>query len=398
MRRTPTPALLLAAILTLGTALSGCGLGSEARTTRGAGPGATGSSSQVTPGAPEATPTKADLAYDRLTPQQRVGQLFMFGMTTTGPSEEMYAALVEHQSGNVFLRGQSDEGAAAVRAVTDEIAAATTYAGVRPFVSADQEGGNAQALEGEGFSEMPTALTQGTQERRDLKLDAREWASELRGAGVNVDLAPVGDVVPAEVGAANAPIGFFRRQYGSTPEVVKPAVSAFITGMQKESVATSVKHFPGIGRATGNTDSDATAVDPTVPGDPYLAPFRRAVQAGAAFVMVSSATYPELDADNRACFSPLVLQEMLRGDLGFEGVIISDSFGSAAVAGTPPGERAVRYFRAGGTMLLDTNYLDAAPMSQAVLAEMERDPAFAAIVESDVRLVLAAKERFGLLD
>lgn len=401
MRRSLTPPLapLLAPLLGLGltATLAGCGIGGSDQAAPGSAPASrpAGSSDAAAPEAAE--PTAVDRAYDALTPRQRVGQLFMFGVTTTGPTDEMYAELEEYEAGNVFLRGQSDEGVAAVRAVTDRVAASTTYAGVRPFVSADQEGGNAQALEGEGFSEMPTAVTQGTQDREDLKADAREWATELLAAGVNFDLAPVGDVVPAEIGVANAPIGFFRRQYGSTPAEVKPAVSAFITGMQQERVATSVKHFPGIGRATGNTDSDATVTDPTELRDPFLAPFRRAIRADTAFVMVSSATHPAIDPDNRASFSSVVLQDMLRDDLGFEGVIISDSFGSASVAGTPPGERAVRYFRAGGTMLLDTNYLDLAPMSRAVLAEMDADPEFARVVEDAVRLVLAAKERFGLL-
>jgi len=348
--------------------------------------------------APAAAPTRADAAYERMTEQQRIGQLFMFGMTTTGPTPEMYAEMAEHAGGNVFLRGQSDAGVEGVRAITDQIVAGTTVAGVRPFVSADQEGGNAQALEGEGFSEMPTAVTQGTQVRADLKADARVWARELLAAGVNFDLAPVADVVPADIGAENAPIGYFRRQYGDAPDVVKPAVSAFVKGMAKEQVATSIKHFPGLGRATGNTDSDASATDPTVPDDPYLAPFQRGVKAGAAFVMVSSANYPAIDTDNRACFSSVVMEQMLRGDLGFEGVIISDSFGSASVAGTPPGERALRFFTAGGTMLLDTNYLDLEPMTTAVLAATREDPAFAATIEADVRLVLETKERFGLLD
>lgn len=403
MRRPSTPALLLA----LSLALTGCGLGSErtapARTASPtlappAAEAAPTRSPTLVPPVAEAAPTRAQLAYDRMTPRQRVGQLLMVGMTTTGPSEEMYAALAEQEGGNVFLRGRSDDGVAAVREVTDRIAATSTYAGVRPFVSADQEGGHVQALKGDGFSEMPTGLTQGAMERAALKTDARQWATELLAAGVNLNLAPVGDVVPADVGVDNAPIGFFQRQYGSTPEVVKPAVSAFVNGMQKESVATSVKHFPGLGRATGNTDSDPSVTDPTVPDDPFLAPFRRAVKAGAPFVMVSSANYPALDPDNRACFSPVVLQEMLRGDLGFEGVVLSDSFGSASLADLRPGERALRYFRAGGTMLLDTNYLDLAPMSRAVLAEMAADPAFAATIEADVRLVLAAKERFGLID
>lgn len=386
-------ALLLAWLL----ALTGCATSAPAPAPTS---GPSGAPTPVRPAetATASPRTKADLAYDRMDPQQRVGQLFMFGVTTTGPSEEMYDEVAAHQVGNAFLRGSSDLGVDATAETTDRVERVATVEGVRPFVSADQEGGNAQALEGEGFSEMPTGLTQGRQDQGDLRADARTWAGELLAAGVNLDLAPVADVVPAEVGAGNDPIGYFRRQYGYTPETASAGVRAFVRGVQTGGVATSTKHFPGLGRATGNTDSDPTATDPTVRGDAFLAPFAAGVRAGSAFVMVSSATYPGIDPDRRACFSPLVIRDMLRGDLAFEGVVVSDSFGSASVSSVRPGRRAMRFLEAGGTMVLDTNYLDAEPMTTAVLGRMDRDPAFAALVEEDVRLVLAAKERFGLID
>ena len=282
-------------------------------------------------------PSTVDLAYARMTPQQRVGQLFMFGVTSTGPSKEMYDELAEHTTGNVFLRGPSDLGAEATVKITNRMKTVATVAGVGPFISADQEGGNAQSLQGKGFSEIPTGVTQGEQQPRDLRADARSWSRELLAAGVNLDLAPIADVVPAEIGVSNEPIGLFRRQYGSTPETASAGVQAFVRGMQKGAVATSLKHFPGLGRATGNTDSDPAATDPTVRGDALLEPFAAGVRVGSAFVMVSSAKYPGIDPDRRACFSSVVMRDMLRGDLGFHGVVISDSFGSASVSSVPAG-------------------------------------------------------------
>ena len=340
----------------------------------------------------------ADLAYARMSARQRVGQLFMFGVTSTGPPVEVYDALAAHATGNMFLLGRSDLGVEATGGITGRLKAVASVAGVRPFIAADQEGGNVQSLRGEGFSEMPTGVAQGELRPGDLRADARSWSRELRAAGVNLDLAPVADVVPAEVGVSNDPIGYFRRQYGFTPGTASPGVRAFVRGMQKGAVATAVKHFPGLGRATGNTDFDPTATDPTVRADPLLEPFAAGVRAGSPFVMVSSATYPGIEPARRACFSSVVLRDMLRGDLGFEGVIISDSFATPSVSSVPAGRRALRFLKAGGTMVLDTNHLDAGPMSTAVLGRMKRDPAFAELVEADVRLVLAAKERFGLID
>jgi beta-N-acetylhexosaminidase len=374
-------------------------LGGCATPDSAAGPGTHAApTSKAGTGAATIAPSTVDLAYARMTPQQRVGQLFMFGVTSTGPPKEMYDELAEHTTGNVFLRGPSDLGAEATVKITNRMKTVATVAGVGPFISADQEGGSAQSLQGKGFSEIPTGVTQGEQQPRDLRADARSWSRELLAAGVNLDLAPIADVVPAEIGVSNEPIGLFRRQYGSTPETASAGVQAFVRGMQKGAVATSLKHFPGLGRATGNTDSDPAATDPTVRGDALLEPFAAGVRVGSAFVMVSSAKYPGIDPDRRACFSSVVMRDMLRGDLGFHGVVISDSFGSASLSSVPAGRRAIRFLEAGGTMVLDTNYLDAGPMSTAVLGRMERDPAFADLVEANVRLVLLAKERFGLID
>ncbi|WP_205472789.1 glycoside hydrolase family 3 protein [Nocardioides sp. SYSU D00038] len=341
--------------------------------------------------------TPAERAYARMTPEERVGQLFMFGVASTGPTEVQLLQLQAFGGGNAFLRGPSELGVEAMAELTAEVDDDATFAGVRPFISADQEGGNAQALEGPGFSQMPTALEQADLGRSGLKRAARGWARELLDAGVNLNLAPVADVVPPDVGTANEPIGFFHRQYGGTPDEVDPAIGAYVRGMQSVGVAAAVKHFPGLGRATGNTDSDPTATDPTTRRDPLLAPFRKGIKAGTDFVMVSSAHHPAIDPEARACFSPVVMRTMLREELGFGGVIISDSFGSASVADVRPGERAIRFLEAGGTMVLDTNSYDLEPMSRAVLARAEADPAFAELVRDNVMLVLETKARYGLV-
>lgn len=356
-------------------------------------------SSPSSSSSPSASPTAsaATAAYDRLSPEQRVGQLFVIGVTSDAPTQEQVDRLRSGAGGNVFLRGRNELGVQAQAAVDDRLRALTTHAGVRPFIAADQEGGGAQGLTGDGFEEMPSAVRQGQQPPPELRADATTWAMQLLDAGVTLDLAPVADVVPADVGTSNAPIGSFYRQYGDNPASVGRSTAAFVRGMNDASLASTLKHFPGLGRATGNTDSDPSATDPTTRNDPYLAAYRPAVRAGVPFLMVSSANYPAIDADNRACFSPYVLATMIRKDLDFDGVIISDSFGSASLASTPPGVRATRFLAAGGTMVLDTNWLDLGRMSTAVLTKAASDEDFAATVERDVLLVLEAKVRAGLI-
>jgi beta-N-acetylhexosaminidase len=163
-------------------------------------------------------------------------------------------------------------------------------------------------------------------------------------------------------------------------------------------VATTVKHFPGLGRASGNTDTAAHVTDPTTRHDPYLRPFRDGVEAGTQFVMVSSATYPHIDPGRPACFSSVIIRHLLRDDLGFDGVVISDDLGSSALARMSPSRRAVRFFEAGGTMLLDTTIGQIPDMIRAVAAKQAGSRAFARSLRSAEMAVLVAKARASLVN
>ncbi len=116
------------------------------------------------------------------------------------------------------------------------------------------------------------------------------------------------------------------------------------------------------------------------------------------FVMGSSATYPRIDPAEQATFSSVVVTDLLRERLGFDGVVISDDLGNArAVRDVPAGERAVRFLAAGGTSVLTVEPAIVPEMIDAVLARGEADPSFAATVDDAVRSSLLAKDRVGLL-
>src|SRR5207237_6117399 len=133
--------------------------------------------------------------------------------------------------------------------------------------------------------------------------DAAEWGRELVSAGVNLNFAPVMDVVPPGADAQNQPIGALRREFGHDPVTTGRHGAAFIRGMESARVATSAKHFPGLGRVVGNTDFTAQVVDTaTAPNDPYLRSFRSAIRAGVPFVMVALATSTRSDPDRLAVF------------------------------------------------------------------------------------------------
>ncbi|MDO9377718.1 MAG: glycoside hydrolase family 3 N-terminal domain-containing protein [Nocardioidaceae bacterium] len=329
---------------------------------------------------------------------QRVGQVLMTGSTASRADPRALRAVTHHHVGNVMLTGRSSRGAAATAAVSARLQARATRAatrGVPLLVATDQEGGTVQVLKGRGFSAIPTATRQGARSSAALRTDARRWGRQLRRAGVTMNLAPVLDTVPPGFASRNPPIGALHRSYGGSTTRVATRGTAFARGMRQAGVAPVVKHFPGLGRVTANTDTTRRVVDRrTTRRDPYLRPFRTAIEAGAPVVMMSSATYTRIDPRHAAAFSPTMIGSVLRGDLGFGGVVMSDDLSNArAVAHLGVGERATRFVAAGGDLVLAVDPAQAGTMHAALLRRARTDPRFRARVDAAAMRVLTLKLR-----
>jgi beta-N-acetylhexosaminidase len=338
-------------------------------------------------------------ALGNLTLAQRVGQLFLVGVDGNVAGPELTAAERAYHFGSLLLNKTAVGTAAlaAQAAVMQKLASSGT-GGVRFFIAANQEGGQIQQLSGPGFATMPSELEQGTWGLSTLRATATDWGTDLRAAGVNLDVAPVMDVVPQAVAASNAPIGALDREYGFSPVANGEHGTAFIEGMAAAGVMTVAKHFPGLGRVTGNTDFTSDVVDNvTTASDPYLNSFRAAVGAGVPMVMIALATYAKIDPNELAVFSPTVMR-LLRGGLGFGGVIASDDLGqAAAVQAIPPARRATGFLTAGGDLITSQTLGPAEQMAAAVLAKASGNAAFRATVDAAAHHVLAAKQAAGLL-
>ncbi|WP_460932605.1 glycoside hydrolase family 3 N-terminal domain-containing protein [Phycicoccus ginsengisoli] len=349
--------------------------------------------------------TAADLAhaaYNRMSNAQRIGQLFMVGTPATGLSSAAASAIGTYHVGNVILTGRSTAGAAPVRALTahlDRLATGTATAGVPLWISTDQEGGYVQVLQGSGFLRMPTALTMGTWSTTTLTSSARTWGGQLRRSGVDMNLAPVLDTVPAATASTNPPIGYWHREFGHTPSVVTTKGCGFLSGERSADLAMTAKHFPGLGYVTANTDTTPGVKDyVTTTTSGSLAPFRSAVSTGVPVVMMSSAIYTKIDGSRPAVFSPTVVTGLLRNNLGFRGVVMSDDLGNAkAVAAWSPGDRAVRFINAGGDEVLTVNAATIPAMVKAVTVRVATDPGFRGKVAAAAMRVLTAKAAEGLL-
>jgi beta-N-acetylhexosaminidase len=337
---------------------------------------------------------RVDATLGTLDRRARVAQLFVVGVPLGDlPAGDQLAA---DGVGGIFLRGRSSAPVAELAAAT----ARWTAGPLHPWVATDQEGGAVQALSGPGFRDLPPALRQGALPPEQLAALADGMGADLAAAGVDLDLAPVADVVPPGTAARNAPIGAFSRQYGDTADEVVTAAGAVVHGLGAHGVTATVKHFPGLGAVRGNTDYTAGVTDTTTTRDSaQVTGF--GTLAGLAehpFVMVSSATYALIDGGAPAVFSPVVVTDLLRGSLGFRGVVVTDDVGDAeAVRSVPPGDRAVRFLQAGGTLVLTVRASVYPAMLQALLDRDAADPAFAATVDAAVRTALVAKARAGLL-
>ncbi|HEU4568667.1 MAG TPA: glycoside hydrolase family 3 N-terminal domain-containing protein [Marmoricola sp.] len=339
---------------------------------------------------------------DQMTLAQRVGQLFMVGTPATGASAATLRTITRQHVGSVILTGRSHRGVAATAQVSAALQSRTTAwatDGVRLFVATDQEGGEVQVLNGTGFADIPTALVQGRWVLSRLHDDAVSWGRQLHRAGVNLDLAPVLDTVPSPRAAAhNPPIGWYDREFGYTTKRVGNHGRAFLRGMDAAGVATSGKHFPGLGRVHANTDITSGVTDRvTRRHDPYFAPFEKAVRAGLPVMMMSTAYYSRLDPKRPAAFSPYVIGTILRGDLGFRGVVVSDSLDTPQVGAWKPGRRATMFVHAGGDLALVTDPRVLPAMYDAVLTRARTYPAFARLVNRAALRVLTAKQHYGLL-
>jgi beta-N-acetylhexosaminidase len=331
---------------------------------------------------------------------QRIGQLFLVGIAGA-PAADVARPVRTYHFGSLLWQGTSTAGVAADRQASQAIqalASSAATARVRFFIAANQEGGQVQELQGPGFSVIPPALAQGQLSTAELQRQAAAWGRELRSAGVNLDLAPVMDVVPAATASQNAPIGALQREFGHTPQITGSHGVAFIHGMKQAGVATTAKHFPGLGQVAGNTDYTSGVVDTTTgPNSPYLQSFRTAIKAGVPFVMVALATYTRIDPHHLAAFSSRIMR-LLRQQLHFGGVVVSDDLGAAAaVAGLSPANRAIDFLAAGGDLITSQSLPAAIAMDQAILARAAADPSFRTTVNSAVMRILDAKQAYHLM-
>ena len=378
MRRSPDPAARRRRLAVAAAGLAALAIGAVVGARTDSAPELR-ERSGTAPSPPAPTPRRAS-------PERQVGELLILRFTGRRAPGYATRALREGRAAGVVLFADNIEGPRQLRRLTAQLQRA---AGGDALVCTDQEGGTVRNVPW-----APPASAQPAQSTPALATEAAGGAArQLRGAGVNVNLAPVADV-PS--GAAPVLGG---RAFPGEPARVAALVRAALEGYRDGRVAATVKHFPGLGAAAANTD-DAPVTIATSAGELErrdLAPFRAAAAAGAPLVMASHALYPALDRDRIASQSAPVLTRLLRGRLGFEGAVMTDSLEAAAVTARSSVEiAAARSVQAGADLVLMTGRGSYTRVHRHLARRAERSASFRRRVEQSGDRVARLKRGLGL--
>ncbi|MBU4119642.1 MAG: beta-N-acetylhexosaminidase [Proteobacteria bacterium] len=282
-----------------------------------------------------------------------LGGLFMVGLPGTELDDSTRNLIKSYGINNFILFKRNAENPEQIRTLCLGLVDACRAAGLdAPLISIDQEGGTVARLKAPHFTEFPDAraLAESARGEELLVEYATTCARELLAVGINMNLAPVLDVSPAGLG-----LFMERRSLGGTPEQVARLGALVIAAMQENGLAACGKHFPGLGGATLDPHEVLPVVDRSLEELRAcdLVPFAAAIRAGVAGVMTSHTVYPQFDPEQPATLSPRILGGLLRDELGYDGMIVTDDLEMGAIEneGTVA-DAALVAFQAGADMLL----------------------------------------------
>lgn len=328
-----------------------------------------------------------------LTLREKIGQLFMIGFSGTTVSKDLAGFVAEYKPGGVILFSRNLRSRDQIVRLTNQL---QKLAGPQPlFIAVDQEGGRVSRLPAP-FTVFPPCAVLGRCDSSELTYAAASaTATELRAVGINMNMAPVLDV---DTNPDNPIIG--DRAFSASATQVSAQGLATLAGLQDNKVIACGKHFPG----HGETSVDSHKALPTVTlsadrlRETEIRPFRHAIENGLATIMTAHVLYTSLDDRRPATLSPYLVGDLLRGELEFHGLIITDDLEMHAIVDHYGIEdAAVQAFKAGADVLLlckDRGMIKAA--MEALCKAVKDGQVSEARLEDSLRRIALIKQRFLL--
>ena len=308
----------------------------------------------------------------------------MVGFSGTTPPQSLLQRIQNGTVGGVILFSANVQSILQTRTLTNQLRGAARAGGNPPLlIAVDQEGGSIRRFSSASPDLSPPQMAASGNPSVALK-EGKKTGRALSSAGVNVDLAPVVDV-------ATSPQSFIARQgrsFGGNPDTVASFADQFTKGLQRAGVLATAKHFPGVGSAAVDTDNKLETINASRKDlDAALRPYRHLAQSGVDMVMLSTAIFPAYDSSAPAALSRPV-QQLLRRDVGFQGVTITDALESPT--GMSTAKAGVTAAKSGVDIVLFTN--DATAESAALRDAAGRGDVSRKNLESSYKRIAALKQ------
>ncbi|QNK89570.1 MULTISPECIES: beta-N-acetylhexosaminidase [Sporosarcina] len=341
--------------------------------------------------------SKVEEMVDQMTLEEKVGQLLVIGVEGTSFSSEMDNLIRNYHVGGVIIMGRNVATTNEMLQLINGIKKANELNKIPLFLSVDEEGGRVSRMP-VGIPKLPTSAQIGKLNDESVSYRAGTYlAGVLNEFGYNMNFAPVLDV---NSNPRNPVIG--NRSFGSDPyQVAKLGIST-MHGMMDNGIIPVVKHFPGHGDTVVDSHKALPKVETTLEAlrNVELVPFQKAIEEGADAVMVAHILFPALDPDYPSSMSKAIITGLLRNEMKFEGVIITDDLTMGAIANdyTIP-EAAVQSFIAGSDQLLVVrDYEVQLNTLNAFIKAIETGEITEERLNESVKRILTLKEKYSVSD
>lgn len=348
---------------------------------------------------PTPIPSDADIEalLGRMSLEEKVGQMILSGLNGPGYGPQAERLITVYHLAGVVYFAENTRSAAQTLRLSQQLQAAASQSGqgIPLIISIDHEGGKVFRFQ-DDLTHFPNFMTLGAANSPDLAAQvAAAAAQELQAVGINASFAPDLDVNREPL---NPVIGV--RSLGGDPQRVAQIGAAYLNGLQAAGVIGAAKHFPGHGATASDSHEELPVVNRSLDelAQIDLIPFEAAIANGVGMVMVGHIAFPQIDPSGApASLSPIFVTQILRQDLGYEGVIVTDAMSMGALTNSyPPDQAALLAAQAGCDLLAYTSPDSAIAAYETLLAAAQQGRLPAAQVEASARRVLRLKARFGL--
>ncbi|HEX5565131.1 MAG TPA: beta-N-acetylhexosaminidase [Sporosarcina sp.] len=346
---------------------------------------------------PDITISQVDVLMEEMSLEEKIGQLLIVGMEGKTYGEELDRLIRQYHVGGIILLGKNISYPAGMLKLLNESKKANADYEIPLFISVDEEGGRVSRLPS-SMKKLPAAEYFGRIGDEMLSYETGAYLADLlRAFGYNMNYAPVLDV---HSNPNNPVIG--DRSFSSDPYKVADLGMAVMRGMVDNGVIPVVKHFPGHGDTHVDSHLSLPVIEKTI-GElqkTELIPFQRAIEEQADVIMVAHIMFPELDQKYPSSLSKKIITDLLREEMQFKGVVITDDLTMGAIVNeyTVP-EAAVQSFIAGSDLLLIAgDYENQVGTIDALMAAVQAGTISEERIDESVKRILKLKERYKLKD